>query len=101
MVITYVVKKKFLKKIKEEYGYLQETYHVKRIGIFGSVVRNEQAAASDLDILVEFDRPVSFFTFLDLEEYLSEKLGVKIDLVTKGALKDIIKDRILQETIYI
>jgi len=62
-------------------------FSVSRIGIFGSVARGEQTEASDIDILVEFSRPVGFFTFLELEEYLSVHLGAPVDLVTPDALK--------------
>lgn len=56
---------------------------------------------SDLDILVDFSQPVGFFTFLDLEEYLRDKLGLKIDLVTIKALKPAIGKHILKEVTYI
>lgn len=90
--------KKILKKNKE---VIVANYQVKNIGIFGSYVRGEQKKESDLDMLVDFSRPVSFFTFLDLEEYLKKKLGVKVDLVTKQALKPAIGQQILKEVLYI
>lgn len=81
---------------KEE---LQQRYKVKEIGVFGSVVRGEQKGTSDVDILVEFEKPIGFFTFLELEEYLSNLLGLKVDLVSKKALKPNIGRYILQEVI--
>ena len=81
---------------KEE---LQKRYRVKELGVFGSVVRGEQKGTSDVDILVEFEKPIGFFTFLELEEYLSNLLGVKVDLVSKKALKPTIGRYILQEVI--
>ncbi len=62
----------------------------------------EQTTKSDIDILVTFSENahVGFFKFLELEEFLGKKLGVKVDLVTKNALKPILKDQILQETVY-
>ncbi|MDI6884765.1 MAG: nucleotidyltransferase family protein [archaeon] len=81
---------------KEE---LQQRYKVKEIDIFGSVVRGEQKGTSDVDILVEFENPIGFFTFLELEEYLSNLLGLKVDLVPKKALKPNIGRYILQEVI--
>jgi len=81
---------------KEE---LKQRYKVKEIGIFGSVVRGEQKGTSDVDILVEFENPIGFFTFLELEEYLSTLLGLKVDLVSKKALKPNIGRYILQEVI--
>ncbi|RLI99553.1 MAG: nucleotidyltransferase [Candidatus Aenigmatarchaeota archaeon] len=86
--------KKVLKEHKKE---LKEKYGVKRIGIFGSFVRGEQNERSDVDILVEFERPIGFFEFLRMEEELSRMCGVKVDMVTKKALKPRIGKRILKE----
>jgi hypothetical protein len=89
-----------IKRILEEYKpIMEEEFKVKEIGIFGSYVRGEQEEDSDIDILVEFYEPVGFFTFLDLEEYLKELLGIKVDLVSKKALKPRIGQYILQEMI--
>ena len=85
-----------LKTLKPE---LARRYHVKSLGLFGSLVRGEQTATSDVDILVEFEAPVGFFQFLELEEYLGERLGQKVDLVSKKALKPQIGRRILQEVV--
>ncbi len=81
---------------------LRERFGVVTIGVFGSFSRREQTVKSDLDILVVFseDVPVRFFKFLELEEFLSRKLRVKVDLVTKNALKPMLKDQILKETVY-
>lgn len=89
-----------LKILKEELSYLKETFQIKRIGIFGSWVRGEQTEGSDIDVLVEFEKPVGFFTFIELEDHLSELLGVRVDLVTPDALKPLIKSYILEETVY-
>ncbi len=80
---------------------LAADYDVKRLGIFGSVVHGDATPQSDVDMLVEFTKPVGMFRFLDLEEALSHLLGSKIDLVTKGALKTLIRDEILRETVYV
>ena len=82
---------------------LKEKFEVETIGIFGSYTRGEQTKKSDVDILVEFseDAEIGFFKFLDLEEFLSRKLGVKVDLVTKDALKPYIGKRILQEVVMV
>jgi len=89
----------FVKTLAEHKEELQQRYKVKEIGIFGSVVRGEQKGTSDVDILVEFEKPIGFFTFLELEEYLSNLLGLKVDLVSKKALKPNIGRYILQEVI--
>ncbi len=87
------------KTLQEHRAVLREQYKVKEIGIFGSYVRGEQAESSDVDILVEFCEPVGFFAFLDLEEFLSGLLGIKVDLVSKGALKPRIGQFILEEMV--
>jgi predicted nucleotidyltransferase len=81
---------------------LKKRYQVETLGIFGSYTRGEQTKKSDIDILVEFseDAHIGFFKFLELEELLTQKLEVKVDLVTKNALKPRMKDQILKETIY-
>jgi predicted nucleotidyltransferase len=76
-------------------------YKVKTIGVFGSYVRGKPKKKSDVDILVEFKRAVDFFEFLDLEEYLEQILGIKVDLVTKQALKPYIGKHILEEVVYL
>lgn len=80
-------------------GELEAKYNVKEIGIFGSVARGEQKKTSDVDILVEFSKPIGFFKFLELEECLAKFLGVKVDLVSKKALKPRIGGRILKEVV--
>lgn len=81
---------------------LKEKFEVQTIGVFGSYSRSEQTQKSDIDILVTFseDAHIGFFKFLELEEFLSKQLGIKVDLVTKDALKPMLKDRILNETVY-
>ncbi len=78
---------------------LKEKFNVKTIGVFGSYVRGEQRKNSDLDILVEFETPVGLFEFMALENYLSNLIGVKVDLVSKKALKPRIGERIIEEVI--
>ncbi|MBM4272633.1 MAG: nucleotidyltransferase family protein [Deltaproteobacteria bacterium] len=78
---------------------LEVVYNVKAIGIFGSVVREESHSVSDIDVLVEFQRPIGMFKFLELEELLSERLGCKVDLVSKKALKPAIGRAILAEVV--
>ena len=70
-------------------------------GIFGSFATGEQKEGSDVDVLVELDRPAGLFKFVGLKFFLEDKLKMKVDLATKGALKPLIKDEILSETIYL
>jgi len=88
--------KKIIQQHKKE---IKEKYGVKEIGIFGSLVRGEMKEESDVDILVEFEKPIGFFKFLELEEYLSDLIGRKVDLVSKKALKPHIGKYILEEVI--
>ena len=80
---------------------IRSRYGIKKMGLFGSYVRNEQTKKSDLDILVQFNESPGLFGFIDLEEYLSRLFGVKVDLVTKKALKPFIGRRILREVVYL
>jgi len=88
-------------KINNYLPLLREKYHVKRLGIFGSLVRGQCKRESDIDILVEFTSPIGFFDFIRLENFLAKILNQKVDLVSKKALKTAIKDDILKETIYV
>jgi len=88
-----------MKKLKEIMPLIESKYRVKNLEVFGSYIRGEQKKKSDLDILVEFHETIDLFKYIELENYLSEKLGVKVDLVMKDALKPRIKDRILNEAI--
>lgn len=65
---------------------LRSQFGVRRIGIFGSYARGKQTQVSDVDILVELERPIGW-EIVDLHDYLEIVLGVKVDLVTLGALK--------------
>ncbi|MBS7645543.1 nucleotidyltransferase family protein [Candidatus Bathyarchaeota archaeon] len=80
---------------------LKEEFNVKSIGIFGSYIRGEEKRGSDLDILVEFEdsADLSLLDFIELENYLSAELGVRVDLVEKSTLKPRIGKRILEEVV--
>ena len=74
---------------------------MKEVGIFGSYLREEQKKISDVDILVEFERPLGLLSFVGLKNHLSDFLGVEVDLVMKRALKPRIGKRILEKVIYV
>ena len=90
--------KMLLKSHKDELG---SKYGVKEIGIFGSYVKEEQKETSDVDILVEFEKPLGLLEFVALKNYLSDLLGVNVDLVMRKALKPNIGKRILGEVVYV
>jgi predicted nucleotidyltransferase len=89
--------------LKEHKGELEEKYEVKEIGVFGSYVRGEHKGKSDLDILVEFEdeAKIGLLKFVNMENYLSDLLGVKVDLVEKSVLKPRIGKHILKEVMTI
>jgi hypothetical protein len=90
--------KEILKSHKAE---LRSKYGVREIGIFGSYVKEEQKETSDLDILVEFEKPLGLLEFVGLKNHLSDLLGVNVDLVMRKALKPTIGKRVLGEVVYV
>jgi len=78
---------------------LQGRYGVTYLGIFGSYVRGEQKKTSDVDILVEFDRPGTLLDFIHLQNDLVDLLGVRVDLVEKSGLKKAIRPYVLAEVV--
>ena len=94
-------KEEILKKIEGENAFLKSEYHVKNIGVFGSVAREEETEKSDIDVLVEFASPIGFFQFIRLENYLSGILGRKVDLISKKAVKEAVREEIFKEVIYV
>lgn len=76
-----------------------EAMGVKSLGLFGSVVRNEANAESDVDILVEFSRPVGFFQVFDIQYFLEDLLQCPIDLGTAESLKEHLRTPVLEDVI--
>jgi len=84
-------------KLKEILPTLKTEYHVGTLEIFGSFVHGNQTKNSDLDLLVTFDEVPTLFRFVALENYLTDTLDIKVDLVMKDSLKPAIGKRILEE----
>lgn len=84
-------------KLQNMLPTLRNQYHVQSLEIFGSFVRGDEKADSDLDLLVTFDEIPSLFKFVELENYLGDRLDIKVDLVMKDSLKPTIGERILAE----
>lgn len=82
-------------------GELESRFHVKSIGIFGSVARNENTDTSDLDLIVDFSEPVGMFKFLELRDYLRLALDTDIDLTTPRALKPAIRQTVEKDVLYV
>jgi predicted nucleotidyltransferase len=78
-----------------------KSFHVKTLALFGSVARDEARADSDIDLLVEFEGPVTFDRYMDLKFFLEERLGRRVDLVTRDALKPRLRPRVEREAIHV
>jgi hypothetical protein len=76
-----------------------QDFGVKSLLLFGSVARDEARSNSDIDLLVEFDRPVGLFAFVRVQRYLEEILGRSIDLGTPDSLKPYLREPVLREAI--
>ena len=87
-------------KIKELKPFLYQKYFVEKIGYFGSYARSEQNQNSDIDILVSLKKPLGW-EFFDLQEFLEKELKIKVDLVSEKALKEQLRQIILNSVKYI
>jgi predicted nucleotidyltransferase len=84
-----------IKKIKKTFPYLSKNYGVKRIGIFGSYSRNMQNKDSDIDLIVEFNKPIGL-EFIDFSEYLEKTLGHKVDILTPDGITNIKRKKVVK-----
>jgi uncharacterized protein len=94
-------KREILGILEREMPFLKSQYGVTKCGLFGSYSVERAREGSDIDLLVQFERPVGFFKFIELENYLSERLGGKVDLVTEDALKPLIKPHVMETIVYV
>lgn len=95
-------KNDILKELKEDASYLRETYGVTRIGLFGSFELETNEENSDIDLLVDFKKGhKDLFNFIRLKNYLEDLFGREVDLVTKKALRDRLRDKILNQVEYV
>ncbi len=78
---------------------LAEKYGVRKLSLFGSVARDEASGASDVDLLVEFNRPMGLFGLFDLQDHLEQLLGCSVDVGTPDSLKPHIRSAVLAESI--
>ena len=85
-----------LKSLEEE---IRKNYKAEIIGVFGSYVRGEQKERSDVDILVRFLEGATLFDLVGLGDFLEEKLRAKVDIVSERALRQEIKEQILEEVV--
>jgi uncharacterized protein len=89
-----------LNKLRELKPILSREYSVKEIGLFGSYESDSATDDSDIDLLIELDKPIGW-KFFSLEIYLEKTFGRKIDLVTKSALRERLKEEILSKVNYV
>jgi predicted nucleotidyltransferase len=89
--------KQVLQQLKPE---LSRRFHVQSLGLFGSVVRDDFSPSSDIDIIVDFDRPVGI-EFIDLAQYIEQRLRKKVDLVSRRGVKDKYFKAIEREIVYV
>ncbi len=94
-------KDEILDILLQNLSLLKKKYAIKKIGVFGSVARKQNRPDSDIDILVEFSKPVGFVHFMKVEHALEELLEAEIDLTTPNALKNYIGERIRKEVTYV
>jgi predicted nucleotidyltransferase len=90
---------KFRAILAAELPRLRREFQVATLGLFGSFVKGTQHSDSDLDVLVTFDRSPSLFRLIELENQLSDRLGVKVDLVMRDSLKPWIRPEVLSDVV--
>ena len=88
-----------IRLLRKEIPQLADRYRLRSLGVFGSYVRKTQDVKSDLDLLVTFHEPPSLLIFIELENHLTDLLGVKVDLVMQDALKPRIGKRVMREVV--
>ena len=88
-----------LQALKQKNTELITKFGVKSLQLFGSVARDDATSTSDVDLLVEFNRPVGYFGLFALQDYLEKLLGCPVDLGTPDSLKPYIKERVMGELI--
>lgn len=99
-ICTMIDKAQIIKTLRERKSDFISRYHLKAIGIFGSFNRDDFTEKSDIDILVEFDQPVGI-EFIDLANELEEILKIKVDLVSRNAIKPKYMAEIQKDLIYV
>jgi len=88
-----------LQLLKQKNTELVNKFGVKTLLLFGSVARDEATSKSDVDLLVEFNRPVGYFGLFALQEYLETLLGCSVDLGTLESLKPNIREQVMGDLI--
>jgi hypothetical protein len=87
--------------LKQQEDVFRQRYRITEVGIFGSYARGEQTATSDVDVLVDYEQAPPLSKLVELREYLSDLVGVPVDVVTKRGLKPRIREKVLAEVVYV
>ena len=99
-----MTQEEILQILRENYAYLASEYGMKRLGLFGSYAKGTPAESSDVDLVVEFERPIGF-RFAEFAEYLEMLLGKKVDILTPAGIQGIRIERIArsieENTVYV
>ena len=88
-----------LQILRQKKAELTKHFGVQSLSLFGSVARNDATSSSDVDLLVEFNRPVGYFGLFALQDYLEKLLGCPVDLGTLDSLKPYMRERVLGDLI--
>lgn len=88
-------------RLTEQKSLLKHKYKISRLGIFGSYIRGEQRSGSDVDVLIDYEKAPSLIELIEIENILSDLLGLKVDLVTSRGLKPQLRRHILDEVVYL
>ena len=99
MALETLLRRDQIIKTLHNHRALLDTFGIARLSLFGSFARDEGSVESDVDLLVEFNRPIGLFEFARLQRRLGELVGHRVDLVTPAALKTELREQILREAV--
>jgi uncharacterized protein len=88
-----MTKEEIVKLLQEKHSYLAAEFGVRKIGLFGSYAKGQSGDDSDIDLIVEFERPIGF-RFIDLVDYLENLLSHKVDVLTPAGVQNIRIERV-------
>lgn len=100
-IISSITRDEVLQILREHQDRLNERFGVRSLALFGSVARDEATAASDVDLLVDFERPIGLFELFALQDELESILNCSVDVGTVDSLKPRIRAQVLEEAVYV
>ncbi len=87
--------------LRQSKPFLKDNYRITEVGIFGSYAHGKETESSDVDVIFDYQKPPTLIMLVELKEYLSSLIDMKVDVVTKKGLKSRIKEKVLSEVIYV